>query len=61
MELNSRTKISAVLAAYPFIKEFLTGLDPHFRSLENPIMRNTIGRMANLGQVAMVGGLGLMN
>lgn len=56
MELNSKTKISALLASYPFLKAFLINLNPNFKALDNPIMRNTIGRMATLTQVAMIGG-----
>ncbi|MBI5695650.1 MAG: DUF438 domain-containing protein [Nitrospirae bacterium] len=57
MEINANTKLSAVLATYPFLKEFLIGLNPSFRSLDNPVMMRTLGRVATLGQVAMVGGM----
>ena len=57
MELKPDTKISTVLAAYPFVKDFLISLDPHFKALDNPVMRNTLGRVATLSQVAMAGGM----
>lgn len=59
MEINSKTKISVLLATYPFLKEFLISLNPNFSALDNPIMRNTLGRMATLSQVALVGGIDL--
>lgn len=57
MILSLKTKISAVLSSYPFIKDFLIGMNPDFKALDNPVVRNTLGRMATLGQVAMMGGL----
>jgi DUF438 domain-containing protein len=57
MDLDARTKLSAVLSSYPFIKDFLIGINPHFKALDNPVTRNTLGRVATLGQVAMVGGM----
>lgn len=57
MELNSKTKISALLAQYPFLKDYLSNLNTNFRSLDNPFMRNTIGRVATLSQIALVGGI----
>ncbi|MBI5846913.1 MAG: DUF438 domain-containing protein [Nitrospirae bacterium] len=57
MELNSGTKISALLAQYPFIKDYLISLNTNFKALDNPFMRNTLGRMATLSQVALIGGV----
>jgi hypothetical protein len=59
MELAPKTKIAAVLAAYPFIKDYLIGVSPNFKALDNPMMMNTLGRMATLSQVAMMGGVEL--
>lgn len=57
MHLEAKTKISEVLSSYPFIKDFLIGINPHFKALDNPVTRHTLGRVATLGQVAMVGGM----
>jgi len=57
MELTPKTKLTALLGAYPFLKDFLAGLNPNFKALDNPVMRNTLGKVATLGQVAMVGGM----
>lgn len=59
MELNSETKISALLAKYPFLKNYLISLNANFKALDNPFMRNTVGRVATLRQVALLGGMDL--
>jgi DUF438 domain-containing protein len=59
MRIDSRTKIDDLLKKYPFLLDFLAGLSPRFAKLRNPIMRKTIGRVANLNQVAGFGDLPL--
>ena len=59
MKLSPDTKVNNLLNEYPFIKEFLIELDPHFKALENPLLRKTLGRVATLSKVAMVGGIEL--
>jgi len=59
MELTPKTKITAVLAAYPFVKDYLISINQDFKALDNPLMMNTLGRMATLSQVAMMGGIEL--
>jgi DUF438 domain-containing protein len=48
-----------LLCKYPFLKDFLIHMDPHFKALDNPLVRKTLGRVATLSQVAMVGGIEL--
>ncbi len=57
MKISPETKISELLSAYPFIKDFLVELNPHFKALNNPIMRKTLGRFATLSKAAMIGGV----
>ncbi|GAB4485600.1 MAG: DUF438 domain-containing protein [Thermodesulfovibrionales bacterium] len=59
MELQSKTRISTLIAQYPFLKDFLVGLNPNFKPLDNPLMRNTLGRLATLSQAALLGGMDL--
>jgi hypothetical protein len=59
MTLGPTTKIDEVLTKYPFIKEFLIAKHEHFAALDNPIMRRTLGRIATISRVAMVGGMEL--
>jgi uncharacterized protein len=57
MDLSPKTKVNDLLNRYPFLKDFLIKLNPEFKMLDNPIMRKTVGRLASLGKVAMIGGM----
>lgn len=57
MILSPKTKVNDLINEYSFIKEFLKELNPHFKALDNPLMRKTLGRVATLGKVAMIGGV----
>ena len=57
MDLSPKTKVNELLNQYPFLKDFLLQLNPEFRMLDNPFMRKTVGRIATLGKVAMIGGI----
>jgi DUF438 domain-containing protein len=59
MKLSPDTRVNDLLNEYPFIKEFLIELDPHFKALDNLVLRKTLGRVATLSKVAMVGGVEL--
>jgi len=59
MRLSPKTKVDELLTRYPFLKDFLIQLDPHFKALDNPLLRKTLGKVATLSKVAMVGGIGL--
>ena len=55
MKLSSNTSINDLLKAYPFLVDFLVAYNPKFGLLKNRVMRATIGKMATLKQVAMLG------
>ena len=57
MELSPKTKVNDLITRYPFLKDFLVSLNPEFKMLDNPFMRKTVGRIASLGKVAMIGGM----
>jgi DUF438 domain-containing protein len=57
MRLSPKTKVDELLARYPFLKDFLVRLDPHFKALDNPLLRKTLGKVATLSKIAMVGGI----
>lgn len=57
MLLNPKTKVNDLINEYPFIKDFLVRLEPRFKALDNPLMRKTLGRVATLSKVAMIGGI----
>lgn len=57
MELGPKTKIHDLLKKYPFVKDFLIAFNPQFKALDNPFMMRTIGRLATLSKVAIIGGV----
>ena len=57
MELSTKTRVNDLLTRYPFLKDHLTGLNPEFKMLDNAFMRRTVGRIATLGRVAMIGAM----
>jgi DUF438 domain-containing protein len=59
MNIGPKTKIDELLKKYPFLLDFLAGLSPRYAKLKNPVMRKTIGRVANLQQVAGFGEMAL--
>lgn len=57
MNVTPATKIHDLIEHYPFLIDFLGNLNPKFKLLKNPVMRNTVGRAAALEQVAAIGGI----
>jgi DUF438 domain-containing protein len=57
MDLSTKTKVNDLLIRYPFLKDFLVSLNPEFKMLDNTFMRRTVGRIASLGKIAMIGGM----
>ena len=53
------TKVGALLKEYPQLEEVLMNLSPAFSHLRNPVLRRTVGKVANLQQVAKVGNMPL--
>ena len=54
MKLEPDTKALDLLTTYPFIKDYLIQLHPHFEKLNNPLMLKTLGRVATLKMAADV-------
>ena len=57
MHIGPKTKVNELLSRYEFLKDFLIKMDPHFKALDNPLLRHTLGKVATLSKVAMVGGV----
>ncbi len=57
MDLNPKTKVNDIISRYSFLKDYLVGINPEFKMLDNPFMRKTVGRIASLGKAAMIGGM----
>lgn len=52
-------KIDDLLNAHPEIEDYLISLVPAFSKLKNPILRNTVGKIATIEQAAKVGEISL--
>jgi len=52
MLLSPKTKVAALLEAYPFLEEFLPRYNPEFKKLLDPEVRGTIGKIATLEMAA---------
>ena len=59
MKLTAKTKLSELLAQYPSLVDFLAAYSPKYEILRNPLMRNTMGKLATLEQIAQLGELDL--
>ena len=57
MELSAVTKIDDLLKEFPFLMDFFVERSPKFRLLQSPAMRQTVGRVATLSQIAIIGGI----
>lgn len=52
-------KLAAVLERWPALEAALLDISPHFRALQNPVLRRTVARVATLRQVSKVSGVPL--
>lgn len=48
LEITPSTKVHDLLDEYPFLLDFLTTYRPELAKLKNPVVRNTLGRVATL-------------
>ena len=55
--ITPKTRIFELLQAYPELEDLLISLAPEFKKLKNPVIRNTVAKVANIGQAATIGGL----
>ena len=53
------SRIGELLERWPAVEGALLQLSPHFRALQNPVLRRTIAKVATLRQVATVSGVPL--
>jgi len=59
VEINSDTKVSDLLDAYPELEETLIGIAPPFKKLKNPFLRKTVAKVATIKNISSVGGVPL--
>lgn len=55
--ITPKTKVLALLEAYPQLEETLIAVVPAFKKLKNPVLRRTVAKVATLQQAAAVGGI----
>ena len=55
MKLNPGTKLLKLFEQYPFLIDFLAEFNPHYKKLKNPVLRNTLGRIATLQMASAMG------
>ena len=53
-EILPQTKVNDLLEEFPQLEEVLINLNPKFNKLKNPLLRNSIGKVATLKQAALV-------
>ncbi|MEW5914217.1 MAG: DUF438 domain-containing protein [Thermodesulfobacteriota bacterium] len=57
MELSGKTKVYDLVEEHPFIIDYLIRQSPHFERLKNPMLRKTLGKVADLNKAAGIAGL----
>jgi len=58
--ITPRTKILAVLEAWPELEPALIEQIPAFRKLQNPLLRRTVAKVATVQQAAAIAGIDVM-
>ncbi|MRR11038.1 DUF438 domain-containing protein [bacterium] len=57
MTVTADTKVHDLLSEHPYLKEWLTGYAPEFEKLTNPVVYNTVGRVATIEAAARMASL----
>lgn len=57
--ITPEMKVGDLLKHYPELEPVLLALSPAYKALKNPVLRQTVAKVATLRQVATVGGLSL--
>ncbi len=55
--ITPKTKVLQLIEAYPKLEDVLIDYVPAFKKLKNPVLRNTVAKIASLQQAASVGGI----
>jgi DUF438 domain-containing protein len=56
MDITPDTKLKPLIDEYPFLIEYMSTLSPAYEQLKNPVMRETMFRIATIRRVAANGG-----
>ncbi|MEN8117157.1 MAG: DUF1858 domain-containing protein [Bacteroidota bacterium] len=55
--ITPKTKVLELIETYPQLEDILIEYAPAFKKLKNPILRQTVAKIASLQQAALVGGV----
>ncbi len=55
--ITPKTKVLQLIETYPQLEDVLISYVPAFKKLKNPVLRNTVAKIATLQQAAAVGGV----
>ncbi len=55
--ITPKTKVLQLLENYPELEDYLISIVPAFKKLKNPVLRNTVARIATLQQAAAIGNI----
>jgi Domain of unknown function (DUF1858)/Uncharacterized conserved protein (DUF2249) len=58
-DITPDSRLGALLDRWPELEAALLEISPHFKALQNPVLRRTVARVATLRQVANVSGVPL--
>lgn len=61
MAITPETRLGALLERYPQLEALLMEMSPAFARLRNPFLRQTVGKVATLRQIAKIGNLPLID
>ncbi len=53
--ISPKTRVLALIEAYPQLEDTLISYVPAFEKLKNPVLRKTVARIATLQQAAVIG------
>ena len=57
MTITQTTRIHTLLSTYPHLEQVIIDMNPKYRKLRNPVLRNTIARVATVRLAARIGGI----
>jgi len=57
MKIDKNVKILDLLEKSPYLIDVLVSISPEFRKLKNPLLRKTVGRLADLDHASKMSGV----
>lgn len=57
--IHRKTTIHNLLVAYPQLEQVLIEMSPAFKNLKNPILRNSVAKIATIELAAIIGAVDL--